>query len=107
MRCERAMRRDFRRFRRSSRRASVTGATSACRHTFTNRCTAVMAVRTSITHRIGTRIDENRRPKQSRMIRSARSIRPPLASSPSDSAFARWYEMIDESAMIANGSIDM
>ena len=41
------------------------------------------------------------------MIRSARSISPPLASSPNDSAFARWYEITELSAITANGSIDM
>ena len=39
----------------------------------------------------------------SRIIRSARSIRPPLAEMPSDSALARWYETSDVTARTANG----
>jgi hypothetical protein len=31
-------------------RACVTGATAACFHTFTNRCTAVIVISTSISH---------------------------------------------------------
>ena len=42
---------------------------------------------------------------QRAMIRSARSISPPLASRPSDSALARWYEITELSAMTPNGSI--
>jgi hypothetical protein len=39
------------------------------------------------------------------MNRSARSIRPPLASKPSDSALARWYETSMAAPMTATGSI--
>jgi len=37
-------------------------------------------------------------------MRSARSMRPPLACRPSASALARWYEMSDDTAITANGS---
>ncbi|HAN35359.1 MAG TPA: hypothetical protein DCQ52_07875 [Acidimicrobiaceae bacterium] len=85
----RTTRRLCRRLRRSSMRSAVTGATAACFHTFTNRCTAVTAVRASVTHRMGMSSGSNSRPRHNAMMRSARSIRPPLASSPSDSALAR------------------
>jgi hypothetical protein len=91
---------DSRRSRRRSIRAWVTGATAACFHTFTNRCTAVIVMSTSMPHRIQTSAPSTHgsrnRPTQSTTIRSARSIRPPFASSPSDSALARWYEMTDD-----------
>ena len=44
---------------------------------------------------------------QSSTIRSARSISPPLASSPSDSALARSYDTSDDAAMMAKGSSAM
>jgi hypothetical protein len=44
---------------------------------------------------------------QSRMIRSARSMIPPLASRPSDSALARWYEMSPLAPSTAIGRIAM
>ena len=103
-RADRATRRDWRRDRRISIFAAVTGATAACFHTLKNRCTAVIVVSTSISHRIGTRLRENNSPRQSRMIRSARSIRPPLAFKPSDSALARWYEISDDTAITAKGN---
>ena len=71
-------------------RAAVTGATAACLQTLTNRWIAVIEVSTSMIHRIGISNGSNSRPMQIAMIRSARSISPPLALIPSDSAFARW-----------------
>src|SRR5664280_3144622 len=78
-----------RRWRRGT--AAGTGA-SARRQTLRNLPIAVTQVRTSMIHNTGTRNTGERKPKPSRIIRSARSINPPLAEMPSDSAFARWYD---------------
>ncbi len=77
--------------RRRWRRGVATGTgASASRQTLTNRPTAVAMVRPSITQSTGTRNAAERKPMPSRIIRSARSISPPLAEIPSDSALARW-----------------
>ena len=60
----------------------------AWRHTITKRCTAVNAVSTSMIHSTGTRMS-NARPTPSSTSRSARSMSPPRAVKPSDSARAR------------------
>ena len=77
--------------RRACQREGLSPGRSAlaCRQTFTKRCTAVTMVSTSITHRTGTSSESKSRPKPRRMMRSARSMRPPRASKPSDSALAR------------------
>ena len=51
--------------RRDARRALGTTGALAWRHTFTNRCTAVTIVSTSMTHSTGTSNESNSRPKPS------------------------------------------
>ena len=73
--------------------AGVTRATAprsgvAWRHTITKRCTAVNAVSTSMIQSTGTRMS-NARPTPRSTMRSARSMSPPRAAKPSDSARAR------------------
>ena len=63
-------------------------AFDAWRQTITKRCTAVRAVSASITHRTGTSTSKTS-PMPSRTMRSARSMSPPRAEKPSDSALAR------------------
>jgi hypothetical protein len=53
------------------------------------RCTAVTVVKTNMTHIMGINSGGNNNPRHKQMIRSARSINPPLADSPKDSALAR------------------
>ena len=66
------------------------GGADACRQTLTKRWTAVIRVSTSMTHSTGTSRTLKARPMARTMMRSARSIRPPRASRPNDSALARW-----------------
>ena len=73
----------------AARRAARAGPREACCHTFTNRCTAVTRVRASISQSTAMSSESKRRPTPRAMIRSARSMRPPRASKPSDSALAR------------------
>ena len=60
----------------------------ACRHTFTKRWMAVMAMSTTMSHMTGTRMS-NARPMARSTMRSARSMMPPLAEKPRLSALAR------------------
>ena len=73
---------------RRSRRVCTRGGCAAWRYTSTKRCTAVNAVSTSMIHSTGTRMS-NASPMPRSTNRSARSISPPRASSPSASARAR------------------
>ncbi len=68
----------FARWRASNRRGRA-GRSEAWRQTFTNRCTAVIEVRTIITQSTGTRMWK-KRPMPSSTMRSARSMSPPLPS---------------------------
>ena len=70
------------------RRAMTRSRPDAAFQTFTNRATAVMVTRTKRTQSTGTKIAVLRKATPNRNIRSPRSMRPPLAESPSDSAFA-------------------
>ena len=56
-------------------------------------------------HNSGTSRKLKANPAQSTTIRSARSMRPPLASKPRDSAFARRYEINSEAPRMANTSM--
>jgi hypothetical protein len=83
----------------------VTGATAACCQTFTKRCKAVIVVNTNMIHMIGINNGGNSSPRHKQMIRSARSINPPLAESPKDSALARSYEITELIPETAKGNI--
>ena len=66
---------------------------------------AVAAVSPSMAHSTGISTKLKASPAPSTMKRSARSMSPPLASRPSDSALARWYDTNKETAMSATGSM--
>ena len=68
-----------------------------------NRCTAVIDTSTNMAHITQYKPESNSKPTQRTTIRSALSMRPPLACNPSDSALARWYEMSDDTAITAKG----
>ena len=72
----------------------------AWRQTITKRWTAVTSVSTSITQSTGMRTS-NASPMPSSTIRSARSMNPPRAEKPRDSALARSYETSIEAASTA------
>ena len=80
-------------------------AAPAWRHTMANRWPAVKRVRASISHRIGTMRALNSRLAPRASMRSARSMSPPRAVKPSDSARARSYDTRLEAAMTARGSM--
>src|SRR5204862_484523 len=95
--------------RRDRHRADAAGgfAVVAWPHTRTKRCTAVNDVSTTMTHRRGMSSPSNKSPSPSTPMRSARSMRPPRASKPSDSALARSYEISIDRAMTARGNMPM
>ena len=63
------------------------------------------AVRTIITQRVHISNSLKSRPKASTTKRSARSMIPPLATYPRDSALARWYDTSMARLITATGSI--
>ena len=65
-------------------RAAVTGATAACFHTFTKRCTAVTKVSARVIHRIGMSNGGNNRPMHNAMMRNTvmRNTMPCASGSP-------------------------
>ncbi len=66
----------------TTRRRTATSLPEASFHTLTKRAMAVIEIRTSMAHSTGTTNALSRRAMPSRIIRSARSMRPPLAEKP-------------------------
>ena len=73
-----------------TRRLAAGAGASASLQTWAKRPIAVAVVNTSLIQSTGTRNDADKNAIPNKIMRSARSMSPPLAEMPNDSALARW-----------------